>query len=132
MRRLNNFELNELADAILHLKNWKIVQNYVEQYYGSDAVVITIDTASEYNDEGGYDPYRSITVLNDRDEPVDPDFSKSGWKDKTIAYFESNSYEIEEILSLAQTHLPYVNDSFDLTVEPKLKFAAVFVEDIEK
>lgn len=139
MRQLEAHEVASAARELAELAIWQEYRDYALKYYGPTAYKVSVETDSEYNDEGGsYWIVTGITVYNAANEVLDPDINSEAVKQllKDVGLTpESEDTEIidglEDALSDIRCDMtaPDGDEDFMVQEEPKMKYKKVFVED---
>lgn len=135
-----------LIEELNALTNWEMAVEYARNVYGPTAVKLSVDTESEYNDEGGYyDVITDVSAENEDGASLEFDLTTEFWNKVIEANrnnrwnptpAEDNQSNWEDwandiAIDFRHEDLPAMSATYDLTKPPSRIFKQVLVEKFD-
>lgn len=134
--RLEGADLYTAAQEIQDFFDWVDVKKFAEDLCGANARYVTIETDSEYDDEGGYYPViGDVTFYGEDEKPCLPDFTTEFWRERLDGVpFDPEEEDPRDLLSEAiydvrsDYDLPHQSRTWYLDRPPSQKYVAFYAE----
>jgi hypothetical protein len=127
MRKLTKAEIQKLSLEHENYDEWNAVISFAKKHFGEEVAAVSVETDSEYNDNGGsYEFVESLEVFDHNDKPLKVIPS-------TIKYLDEKDIDDEDAVSDAWSdtlsELTASYGRYEASKPPKLSFPEVFVPE---